>query len=125
MQLVEQALIFPGECALIASATGPFIDTHKVDALEKRIYVSIEALNELDRIALDAGAGQTSELIVALHRTIDEQAAELVRLTAVEAELAALKASVRRTLEAGAGGVQSKDGTTRLRPVPGQKAVRV
>lgn len=121
MQLVEQATIFPAECALIPSATGPFIDTHRVDAEGRRVYISLEAVNELHRVAAEAGRGLPglqAELVRA-------QYAEIEQLQAQVGELARLREAVGYTLEAGRGAVQKKDGTQQLRSKPGQKAITV
>lgn len=120
MQLVNTALLHPGQCAIIPSGHGPFVDTLRVDAEGRRVYVSLEAFNELARVYREAGASMPAEVSRAA-RVLQLE----TELAAERAEHEKLKASVRFTLEAGRGAVQKKDGSNQLRNLPGQKAVRV
>jgi hypothetical protein len=126
MQVVSEAALAPAQCSIIPSGHGPFIDTHRVDAVGHRIYVSLEAYNELERLYREAGVATVAARAIAeLGLRLQQQESELAGLREAADELAKLRAAVGFTLEAGRGAVQKKDGSNQLRSQPGQKTVRV
>ncbi len=119
MILVDDAALFPAECIVDKTATGPFVDTQIETRAGERIYICVERVRELAKLIGYEDASVIEELTAA-----KESAEE--RLAELEVEDEALRQSVRRTLDAGA--VEVRDGelrTHKLRPLRGQKAVKV
>ena len=119
MEIRQDAPIFPSKCAVSGRSTGPFIDTG-IEGDVGRVYVRTEKIIELAEFL---GMVKASDYN-ALEEALKDREAEIERLESVEWELIALRESVRRTLDAGAV-VDRETKGHRLRPKPGQKAVKV
>lgn len=119
MELRESAELFPGCCVLSQSGDGPFIDLGTENVIGERKYVSAQLVRDMAAVL---GLVDGRELEEASERILDLEA-QLQEARGVQAELEELRASVRKTLNAGA--VANRDGTFKLRPVPGQRAVSV
>lgn len=122
MQVVDQAILVPGQCAVTATGNGPFIDTLREDDRGYRIYVSLDWVQEAAALI---GMGTSEQVDGLIARIAELEGAEAER-EAVKAELWHLRDSVRRTLAQGAV-IKSRDQETGLteefglRTTPGTK----
>lgn len=124
VRVVRSMEFHPGQCAVIPSGHGPFVDTERVDGMGRRIYLSVEALNEAQTALDAAGAGRACKERAALEKRVGELEAANGELEAKALELEKLRDSVRSTLEVGAVR-DGRSGKQKLRAAPGQKRVEV
>lgn len=123
MEIVSTPAHFPGSCLLTGTHQGPFIDLLGTTRSGERQYIAVALVREMaakigfvDRGDLDVALNEVARLRAEL-----DGAEKMVE--AATADLAALQASVRQTLAAGA--VRRADDSFKLRAVPGQRAVDI